>query len=46
MIQIFLEAHLQFHIYILSVANLTLTPSVFDNGSNLIQNEYRKVGKN
>ena len=27
-------------------SDLTLTPSVFDNGSNLIQNEYRKVGKN
>ena len=27
-------------------SDFTLTPSVFDNGSNLIQNEYRKVGKN
>ena len=27
-------------------SDLTLTPSVFDNGSNLIQNEYRKVSEN
>ena len=27
-------------------SDLTLTPSLFDTGSNMIQSEYRKVGKN
>ena len=34
-----------FHV-ISEESDLTFTPSVFDNGSNLMQNEYRKVGKN
>ena len=27
-------------------SDLTLTPSIFDTGSNMMQTEFRKVGKN